>query len=603
MKKPKPTLRPNLFERQVLSHANAVTAFLCVLVPTLSGFNVYCILSGRVLASVTLTIELLAFLAVLLVFRHPVRNDTKIIILRYIFTSQIILFTVYLVYSIGIQHQLEVTPWTFLLIFLLFVLMPEKTGGVLSLAFIGLIMVFMGWSDSGFFKENKDFLIRFYSALTLFSLLSFCSVFVRSLSLKSLEKAQLRLQESERAYRELSDTLLAEIKHRDQVEKKLHRAIKMETVGQLAAGVAHDLNNILSGIVTYPDLLLLDMKDSDPLRKPVEMIRNSGVKAAAIVEDLLTLARRGVTISKIVDLRQVVDDYLASPEYAKLLAYHPNINIKIHSDFNIMKIKGSPIHLSKAVMNLISNAAEAMPDGGDISIHIYDQYVEKTFIRPDDMPEGQYTVLCITDNGVGIAKEDIEKIFEPFYTKKTMGRSGTGLGMAVVLGTIKDHHAFIDVKSTIKKGTAITLFFPATLEIPETDSPGEAPALRSVNNEKILVIDDMPEQCEIATKILTRLGYDAFSCVSGETAVSLVKENTYDLMIIDMVMAPGIDGLETYKRILSICPEQKALFATGFLVTQKIKAAQNLGAGPCLLKPYSLEQMGYLIKKELTRKK
>jgi PAS domain S-box-containing protein len=294
---------------------------------------------------------------------------------------------------------------------------------------------------------------------------------------------------------------------KEELQAQLQRAQKMEAIGTLAGGVAHDLNNILSGIVSYPELLLMDLKEDSPLRKPILTIQKSGEKAAAIVQDLLTLARRGVEATEVVDLNSIVSEYLLSPEHARLELNNTNVTMEKHLDKNLLNILGSPIHLSKTVMNLISNAAEAMPVGGKIVITTENRHMEKVKNGFEDIGKGDYATLTIADTGIGISPEDIERIFEPFYTKKTMGRSGTGLGMAVVWGTVKDHRGYIDLKSKEGKGTEITLYFPVTRKVffPEAESASIQDLMGK--GESILVVDDIEEQRQIASEMLEKLGY------------------------------------------------------------------------------------------------
>ena len=249
---------------------------------------------------------------------------------------------------------------------------------------------------------------------------------------------------------------------RIKLEEKLARSRKMEAIGTLAGGVAHDLNNILGGLVSYPELLLLQLPEDSPLRKSILTIQKSGEKAAAVVQDLLTLARRGVVTSEVVNLNDVVSDYLESPEHENLRGYHPGVHIETHLKEDTLNILVSSTHLSKTVMNLVANAAEAMPEGGALTVSTENRYIDRPIKGYDDVREGDYVVLTISDTGTGIASDDLEKIFEPFYTKKKMGRSGTGLGMAVVWGTVKDHNGYIHVHSTEGKGTTFTLYFPVT---------------------------------------------------------------------------------------------------------------------------------------------
>jgi len=411
---------------------------------------------------------------------------------------------------------------------------------------------------------------------------------------KELESAnqELRVEMSERKRAE---------EERVKLEVQLQRAQKMEAIGTLAGGVAHDLNNILSGIVSYPELLLLDLPEDSSFRKPLLTIQKSGQKATAIVEDLLTLARRGVAVTDVVNLKAIISDYLKTPEFNELKIFHPNIQFEVNLDKDLLNILGSPIHLTKTVMNLICNAAEAMPDGGKTVISTSNQYIDRPIKGYDDVNEGDYVVLSVIDSGVGILPEDLERIFEPFYTKKVMGKSGTGLGMAVVWGAVKDHNGYIDVQSAEGKGTTFKLYFPVTRK--ET---GRDVSLLSIEDymgksESILVVDDVEEQREIASEMLRRLGYAVTSVPSGEEAVEYLQKNSVDLIILDMIMDPGMDGLDTYKKIIEIHPGQKAIIASGFSETDRVRKAQKLGARAYVKKPYVLEKIGLAIKNELTR--
>jgi PAS domain S-box-containing protein len=391
----------------------------------------------------------------------------------------------------------------------------------------------------------------------------------------------------------------AMVEHHE-LENRLHRSEKMEALGLLAGGVAHDLNNILSGLVSYPELLLLDLPDDSPLRGPIKTIENSGKRAAAIVQDLLTLARRGVAVSQVTSLNRVVSDYLHSPEHEKLKQDHPNLAFDMDLDDCLIDVKGSPVHLSKTVMNLVSNAAEAAdPANGLIALSTRNQYVDRPIRGYDEVKQGDYAVLTVTDDGSGIAPEDLKRIFEPFYSKKVMGRSGTGLGMAVVWGTVKDHNGYIDVVSTPGQGTRFTLYFPVTRETRHADIEDRSIQGLQGRGETILVVDDIPDQREIATLILTRLGYTVESVPSGEAAVEYMKTGRADLLILDMIMDPGMDGLDTYREILKNHPGQKTIIASGFSENDRVREAHRLGASQYVKKPYNLESIGMAVKTEL----
>ena len=397
---------------------------------------------------------------------------------------------------------------------------------------------------------------------------------------------------------DITELKLADIEKKD-LQAQLQRAQKMEAIGTLAGGVAHDLNNILSGIVSYPELILMDLEEKSPLTKPILTIQKSGEKAAAIVQDLLTLARRGVAATEVVNINSIVSEYLLSPEYEKLLLDNPDVKVSRQLDANLLNILGSPVHLSKTIMNLVSNAAEAMPDGGHISIRTENRHEDKLLNAFDEIGKGDYVTLTVEDTGIGISPEDIERIFEPFYTKKSMGRSGTGLGMAVVWGTVKDHRGSIDIKSQEGGGTSITLYFPVTRQ--ELDKDTELFDIEAIkgNGESILIIDDIADQRQIASEMLEKLGYTVTTVSSGEAAVDYLVNHKVDLIVLDMIMDPGIDGLETYQKILQIHPGQKTIIASGYSESERVKEAQRIGAGTYIKKPYLIEKFGRAVKAEL----
>ncbi len=392
-------------------------------------------------------------------------------------------------------------------------------------------------------------------------------------------------------YSDITDRKAAE-KEKKELLTKLQQAKKMEAIGLLAGGVAHDLNNILSGIVSYPQLLLMDLPEDSPLRDPIATIRSSGERAATIVQDLLTLSRRGVMETHPLNLNTIITDFLKTPEFRQIKSYHTNVEIQCSLVDDLLNTMGSPVHLSKVLMNLVSNAAEAMPDGGTLRISTCNRHIDCETIGYEQIREGDYVVMTIADEGIGITLEDQEKIFEPFYSKKMLGRSGTGLGMAVVWGTVKDHEGYIYIQSTIGKGTEFAIYLPATRELQIEQRPMKGPALCLGNGETILLVDDAPVQREIGSKILTRLGYRVQTCASGEEAVKFLQNNDVDLMILDMIMSPEMDGLDTYLKISKFKPFQKTIIASGFSETDRVRQMQELGAGVYIRKPYSIELLG-----------
>ncbi len=403
----------------------------------------------------------------------------------------------------------------------------------------------------------------------------------------------------ERIIEERSTALQKEVEERQRTEERLVRAEKLEMIGTLAGGVAHDLNNILSGIVSYPDLLLLKLQPDSPLYPPLRTIKESGEKAAAIVQDLLTLARRGVSVKEPVNLNALVRDYLASPEFHHLQSHHQAIRVFTDCASDLLPILGSPVHLSKTIMNLITNAAEAMEQGGEIRIRTENRYVDSSLRRYEKINQGEYVVLEVIDHGSGISPEDLDKIFTPFYSSKKMGKSGTGLGMAVVWGTVKDHEGYIDCDSTQGMGTTFSLYFPVTAQR-QSPRPEERPSedVRG-HGEHILVVDDIAEQREIAASILMELGYQVTTAASGEEAVRLFAEQPFDLVLLDMILGEGMDGLDTYRQMIRQVPEQPAIITSGFSETDRIAEAIRLGVGQYIKKPYMIKKLGQALRDEL----
>ncbi len=274
---------------------------------------------------------------------------------------------------------------------------------------------------------------------------------------------------------------------------------------------------------------------------------------------------------------------------------------KTDFETDLLHILGSPVHLSKTLMNLVTNAAEAIPKLGEIIISTRNRYIDQSLSGFDKIKEGDYVILNVRDTGIGIPSEDLERIFEPFYTKKVMGKSGTGLGMAVVWGTVKDHKGYIDVKSAGGKGTEFTLYFPVIRQELTHDAPLFSIDDIMANGESILVVDDVEDQRKIASEMLSKLGYSVTAVSSGEEAVDYMKHHSADLLVLDMIMGPGIDGLDTYKKILEIHPNQKAIIASGYSETERVKEAQRLGATSYVKKPYLIEKIGQVVRDELDK--
>ena len=300
------------------------------------------------------------------------------------------------------------------------------------------------------------------------------------------------------------------------------------------------------------------------------------------------------------NLNTIVKEYLLSPEFKKLEQFHSVVKVKANLDADLFNVEGSQVHIRKAIMNLISNASEAVERGGNVFISTMNRYVDKPIRGYNDINIGEYAVLSVSDDGPGISSNDLERIFEPFYTKKVMGRSGTGLGLAVVWNTIQDHKGYIDVTSD-EDGTMFQLDFPITRdELSDEDLSRPIKDYKG-DGETILIIDDVESQREITYTMLDRLGYKTKAVSSGEEAAAYLKEHTVDLILLDMIMDPGINGRETYERIIKIHPAQKAIIVSGFAETDEVKETIKLGASQYIKKPFTLEKIGLAIKEELIK--
>ncbi len=382
-----------------------------------------------------------------------------------------------------------------------------------------------------------------------------------------------------------------------ELREKLNRSRKMEALGLLAGGVAHDLNNILSGILTYPEFILMDLRSDHRLRKPLETILDAGRRAAAVVQDLLTISRGVASSREVSNFNDIVSDFLCSPEYEVLADRYPGVVFETQLSADLMNVRCSAIHIRKSLMNLVINAAEALQGEGKVSITTENRCLDRPLEGYERIEKGEYAVLSVRDNGPGISPEDLERIFEPFYTRKVMGRSGTGLGLTVVWNTVQDHRGCIDVNSS-PQGTTFDLYFPLTHDHKTIEDKGTNVAVYMGSGERILVVDDEENQRTIAAAILKRLGYAPVAVDGGARALEILARQDIDAVLLDMVM-PQMDGLETYRCMLAQRPGLPCVIASGFTETEAVREAQQLGAGIYLKKPYTIEQLGSALKSTL----
>jgi len=389
---------------------------------------------------------------------------------------------------------------------------------------------------------------------------------------------------------------------RTKLEERLTYAMRMESIGLMAGSVAHDLNNILSSIVTFPELLLLQMPANAKYRKDIKRIKKAGQQAAAVVSDLLTIARGSTCKMENRNINAILEEYRQSLDYQQHAANFPDISICMDLDPSLSNTNLSLIHVTKCIINLVRNAVEAIASSGTVTIHTANQLLTKTRHGYDSIPPGYYATITVADNGKGIPARDLPYIFEPFYSRKQMGRSGTGLGLTVIMHTMRDHGGFIDIHSS-ENGTVFELFFPITTSTRQAQPPAETNPipldLLLGNGEKVLIVDDEESQRVITSSILTRLGYTPYTAENGEQAVQYVKRNPVDLLLLDMIMEPGMNGYETFREIRQIVPNQKAVVATGFLNHPDRDKIRALGVSHYLPKPLSLNHLALAIQQEI----
>ncbi len=397
--------------------------------------------------------------------------------------------------------------------------------------------------------------------------------------------------------RDITERWRSEQEHQ-QLLVQLEKAQRMESLAVLAGGVAHDLNNTLGPLVAYPEVILEELPEDSPGRIEIEAMGKAATQAAAIIQDLLTLARRGRYDMKPIQINDLINGYLASPNFLDLKNRNPKVTVELRLNQVLTPIQGSSTHLSTVLMNLVVNAFDAMPEGGRLAIDTSTERVESVASIGDKFEPGEYTIVRVSDSGIGISQEDLDKIFEPYYSKKKMGRSGSGLGLSIVYGIVKDHKAFYDIVSSPGKGTQFSLLFPVM-----KDAPAVVPTVRSYSGgtETLLVVDDLEDQRQMACYLLKTLGYKIVTAGGGTEALRYLSKFPVDLVILDMIMEGDLDGLETYRRILEIYPAQRAIVVSGYSATERVEEIRRLGVREFVRKPYTRDDLAGAVRRELDR--
>lgn len=356
------------------------------------------------------------------------------------------------------------------------------------------------------------------------------------------------------------------------LEEQLFQAQKMESIGRLAGGIAHDFNNILAGIMGYADILRNRMKNcSAKDMNAIQTIHKSAKRAGELTQQLLGFARAGKYNPVPLDLNKCIQDVVEVSEKI----FEKNINIHYDLESRLKKVEADETQMNQVFTNLIINAKDAMPDGGDIICKTENIFVEEEYSnKKPDLESGFYVKVSITDNGIGMSKETKKRIFDPFFTTKDTGK-GTGLGLSMVYGIIKNHNGQVSCYSEVGEGTTFSLLIPAS---------GEANIVGAVEESvvsgdaTIMIVDDEEVVRSIISEQLTDLGYNVITAEDGKEAIDMYSElqENIDLVLLDMIM-PNLAGKDTFKLLKEINPEIKVLLISGF--SQNGKASQILKDG------------------------
>ncbi len=385
-----------------------------------------------------------------------------------------------------------------------------------------------------------------------------------------------------------------------ETQTQLIRAERMELAGNIAGHIAHDFNNLLTPLLAYPDLIEEQLPKNSQARKDLKVIKKMAQQMADINRQLLGLSRRGHFKQSVLNINSIIENVVALIQRGGGAV---GVEIKRELADDLINIRGVPEQLLRVIQNICRNAIDAMDDKGTLLIKTENVYLETPLKRYESIREGEYIKFMVLDTGHGIPLEIMDKIFDPFFTTKPAdSRRGSGLGLSVVHGVVKDHKGYIDVESKVGRGTTFTLYFPTCHEDLKMDT---GKVEHQGGMETILVVDDDSLQVEVISRIVANLGYTAVGVQSGEEAIAIVRKckTTKEfpvLTILDIVM-PGMDGIEIYKYMKTINPRQKTIFISGQTESAKVSKIKNNNMVSYLRKPISIETLCQAIKHELDR--
>ena len=382
-----------------------------------------------------------------------------------------------------------------------------------------------------------------------------------------------------------------DITERKHLEQQVVQAAKMDAIGQLAGGIAHDFNNQLTGIMGFADMLQSRLADNPELRRYAEMIVQSTERAADLTKELLAFARKGKYLSTTVDIHAVIGDVV------DLLNHTIDKRIRIHCELQAhpATTRGDPTQIHNALLNVALNARDAMPEGGDLTFasDLVELDAQACRRHAENPAPGRFVRVSVTDTGSGMSEETLRHCFEPFFTTKTTGH-GTGMGLAAVYGTVKNHRGAVEAQSELGKGTTVRLLLPVGEK--QTEPAHTAPEEPVPGSEHILVVDDEDTILKMATEILGGLGYRVSACSNGTEALAIYREQhaEIDLVILDMVM-PELGGRDTFVALREIRPDVKAILSSGYTIDGEAQAILDEGVQAFVQKPFRVAELSHTV--------